>query len=309
MRKTEDFTTVTQEMRRLYQAGQYAQALEFVESRSAAFPEQIARTTFWRVCLLSLCGRKEDALAALEQGLNAGQWWHESQFRDSDLDSIRDLPAFKDLTAQSQSLWEVERGQVKPERTVLLPEGSGPYPLLISLHGYSGDKDSNLEYWSSACQKGWIVLSPQSRWPLYPGAYFWADTESGINEILFHLGEIRRNYRIDAGRIVVGGFSQGSGMAILAALSPKVPACGFIGVGTWWGEMDAIHSAAKGAKASRGYFIDGLKDHTLERAREIQAVLNENRISFEEEIHPDIGHEFPADFEKSLEKALDFLLS
>jgi len=309
MSKPEDFTGVTQEMFRLYREGQYAQALEFVESRAIAFPEQLARTTFWRVCLLSLCGRKEAALNALEQGLDAGLWWHETQFRDSDLDPIRDLPAFKRLAARSQERWDEILPQVKPERTVLLPADTGPYPLLISLHGYGGNKDSNLEDWSIACRKGWMVMSTQSRWPLYPGANFWKAAESGIEDILLHLGEVQRNYRIDPERIVIGGFSQGSGMAILAALSPKVPACGFIGVGTWWGDLDAIDSAAKKAKASRGYFIEGLKDHTLERTREIQAVLKENQIAFEEEIHPDIGHEFPSDFEKSLERALGFLLS
>jgi len=309
MSKPEDFSAMTQEMLRLYKAGRYAQALEFVDAKAVTFPEQAARITFWRICLLSLCSRKEDALATLQLGLDSGMFWHESQFLDPDLDPIRDLPAFKSLAARSQEHCEEIRLQAKPERSILLPSVSAPYPLLITLHGYGGDKDSNLLDWGIACRQGWMILSPQSRCPLYPGAYFWRNAESGIEEILFHLGEVRRDYRIDLERIVIGGFSQGSGMAILAALSPKVPACGFIGVGTWWGEMDEINSAGKGAKASRGYFMSGLKDQTLDRTREIQAVLKKNNIPFEEEIHPDLGHEFPSNFDGSLAKAMNFILS
>jgi predicted esterase len=309
MSEVDDFRSVTEELFRMYREGQFASALEMVETRAGSFPEQAARTTFWRICLLSLCGRKEAALATLAQGLDAGLWWHESQFGDSDLDPIRDLPAFKDLTARSQERWAAERLQAKPERTLLVPAGAGPYPLLIALHGYSGNKDSNLENWEIACRQGWLVLSPQSRQPLYPGAYFWDTSKSGIADILFHLDEVRRGYRIDPGRIVVGGFSQGSGMAILAALSPQVPARGFISVGTWWEEMEAISYAAKGAKPARGYFITGLKDHTLERTRQIQAVLKENHIPFDNEVHPDLGHEFPPDFDGSLAKAMNFILA
>lgn len=309
MNEVDDFRRVTDELFRLYREGQFASALEMVEAKSASFPEQAARITFWRICLLSLCGRKDEALAALAQGLEADLWWHESQFGDSDLDSIRDLPAFKDLTARSQERWTAECTRVKPARTLLIPAGAGPYPLLIALHGYSGDKDSNLEYWDAAHRQGWLVLSPQSRQPLYPGAYFWDAPGPGIVDILFHLEEIRRGYRIDPERIIVAGFSQGSGMAILAALSPQVPARGFISAGTWWDEVDAISSAAKGAKPVRGYFITGLKDHTLERTRQIQAVLKENHIPFEDEVHPDLGHEFPPDFEESLTKAMNFILA
>jgi hypothetical protein len=57
----------------------------------------------------------------------------------------------------------------------------------------------------------------------------------------------------------------------------------------------------------RGYFITGEKDYLLENAREIQNILKEGNIQFAEEVHSDLGHEFPPDFEKSFDKAIDFI--
>jgi hypothetical protein len=57
----------------------------------------------------------------------------------------------------------------------------------------------------------------------------------------------------------------------------------------------------------RGYFITGEKDHTLERAREIQEVLRKNNVEFAEEVHADLGHEFSSDFGASFDKAIHFI--
>ncbi len=141
MSRPVDFSTMADAMFDLYRAGEYGQALELVDKNAAVYPEQAARITFWRVCLLSRCGRGNEALSALANGLETGLWWHESQFRDADLDSLRDLPGFKELVEKSQERWLTEGKSVKPDRTILVPTASGPYPLLIALHGYSGDKD------------------------------------------------------------------------------------------------------------------------------------------------------------------------
>jgi predicted esterase len=292
----------------LYRAVKYGPALEHVEKDMASFPEYSARITFWRMCLLSLCGRADDALSVFSDGLEAGLWWHESLFRDTDFDSIRDLPRFKELVARSKERWKVEGIGAKSERTLLEPAASGPYPLLIALHGFGGNKDSNLNYWEIACRKGWMVLSIQSRLFVFGGSSFW-EADSGMEDILHHLHKIRRQYRIDGKQIVLAGFSQGGGMAILAGLSPKVNAAGVIAVAGGWNEVEPFKAAAKNGRSCRCYFVNGLLDIGLERSRQIQAALKENQIPVVEEVHPDLGHEFPPDFGESFENALKYLFS
>ncbi|MEW6242198.1 MAG: hypothetical protein AB1564_15455, partial [Chloroflexota bacterium] len=270
------FQSLIDELMRFYNQRDYAGALALVEQKAGLFPEQIARTTFWRMCLLSLCNRPDEVLSVFQQGLDAGLWWVESQFRDPDLDAVRGLPKFKELAAESHRKCMEARRHIEPDRTLLVPDDtSRELPLLIALHGRNGHKDSNLEHWEIARRRGWLVLSPQSRQAIYQGAYCWDDNDDGLGDILFHVEETMKAYGVDRMRIVTAGFSQGSGMAIYAALSGRIGARGFIGVGTFMAEPECLIALARQARSVRGYFITGEKDHTLEKARAIQKILKE----------------------------------
>ena len=309
MSDRESFNKLRNDMMNLYEAGDYTAARELVQANEQNFSEMSARITFWKICLFSLEGHLDEALSTFRSGLNDGLWWAESQFNDTDLDPLRGVPEFKKLVVESVQRWERERTQIKPEHVLILPDGShsDAYPLLITLHGRNGNKESNLEYWEVASRAGWAILSPQSTQPLFPGSYCWDDPLTGFQDILFHLGNTLNAYKIDRERIIIGGFSQGSGMAICTALHPEASISGFIGVGTWWADLDMIKTLAVPSISLRCYFISGQKDYSLERSREIQSTLRENYIICEEEIHTGLGHEFPTDFEKSFSQAIKFI--
>jgi len=303
------FQRLTDELMSLYADGKFTAALEIVEQNADRFPQQAGRTTFWKMCLLSLCERPDDVLSVFRRGLDSGLWWTESQFIDTDLDAVRDLPAFQQLMAESNRKAIEMQAQIKPDRTVLVPaDSSGNLPLLISLHGRGGNKDSNLQFWEAACQRGWLVLSPQSCQALFSGSYCWDDAEKGLTDISFHAEEIQRQYNIDSDRIVLAGFSQGSGMSIYAALSGKIGVRGFIGVGTFILEPEALVALITQSKPIRGYFVTGGKDQTLDKAKAIQKILQEHSIPFAEKIYPNLGHEFPPDFDQTFDQAIEFIL-
>lgn len=302
------FRELTDQMVALYHQNKMEDALQLVEQNQAAFPEQSARTTFWRMCLLSLCNRPDAVMSVFQQGLDAGLWWHTELFADPDLNAVRDLPEFQQLMAISKEKYEAAQGQVERDYTILLPEppSSGLYPLLITLHGRNGNKESDLVQWELARQRGWLVLLAQSTQPVFQGAYHWDNPARALDDLLFYYEQVSQKYKIDPQRTVIAGFSQGSGMAIYTAVKGKIPVRGFIGIGTWW--ADANDLAGETANV-RGYFITGQKDHTLDRAREIQDVLRKNHIPLGEEVHTDLGHEFPPDFANSFNKAVDFIFT
>lgn len=305
------FQELTDELMRLYSQSEFVAAFQLVDQNADRFPEQSARTTFWKMCLLSLSDRTADAIDVFQRGLEAGLWWAESQFNDPDLDAIRDLPEFRRLLERSLEKYEEARKLIERDQMILLPASASPepYPLLIALHGRNGNKDSNLEKWKVAGEKGWLVLSPQSTQPLYSGSFCWDDAAQGLDDLLYYYDQISQQYQVDPQRIVIAGFSQGSGMAIYAALSRKLDVRGFIGVGTFIAEPSILTSFAKENPSVRGYFVTGEKDNSLAKTRAIQKILSEERIPFGEEIHPDLGHEFPSDFEPSFDKAIKFIFT
>jgi predicted esterase len=300
------FHELTNQMVTLYHQDRKEEALRLIEQHQYAFPEQAARLTFWRMCFLSLTGRVDDTLSVFRQGLDAGLWWHKELFNDPDLNAVRDLPEFQRLMAVSQEKYEEMQGMIEREYAVLLPEPplSGKYPLLITLHGRNGNKESDLAQWELARQRGWLVLLAQSTQPVFQGAHHWDNTSRGVEDLLFYYEQVSQKYKIDPQRIVIAGFSQGSGMAIYTAVRGHLPVRGFIGIGTWWADASELVGENKNL---RGYFITGEKDHTLDRAREIQAVLRDNDVPFSKEVHADLGHEFPPDFETSFDAAIDYI--
>jgi predicted esterase len=308
MAENTEFRKLTQELVSLYNAGDYAAALKAVEQKVDSFPEERARTTFWRLCLLSLLGRPDDVMSLFRHGLDTDLWWADQTFIDPDLNAVRDLPEFKRLVEESHHKYLEARAHIQRDRAVLVPDKAGKeLPLLIALHGRNGDKETNLERWDVARRRGWLVLSPQSMQPLYNGSYCWDDPAQGIKDILLHVDEMMRIYKVDRQRILFAGFSQGSGMAIYAALSGDIPARGFIGIGTFWRDPAQLDALAKQASNLRGYFITGEKDQTLDCVREIQNVLRANNMQFAEEVHADIGHEFSTDFASSFDRAIEFI--
>ena len=300
------FREITDKLIALYGEKKFDEALQMIEAHLDAFPEQKARMVFWRMCLLSLCNRPEHVLSVFRQGLDAGLWWQEVLFTDPDLNAVRDLPEFQRLVAISKEKHESAQAHMERDHTILSPEPplSGLYPLLITLHGRNGNKDVDLGQWEVARQRGWLVLSAQSTQPVYQGAYHWDDPGRGLADLLYYYEQVTGLYQIDPQRVVIAGFSQGSGMAIYAALTGRLPVRGFIGIGTWWADANEL---AMEKKNVRGYFITGEKDHTLERAREIQEILRKNKVEFTEEVHADIGHEFSSDFRSSFDKAIEFI--
>jgi predicted esterase len=262
------------------------------------------------MCLLSLAGRSAEVLEVFQQGLDAGQWWSRELFADPDLDAVRDLPEFQRLVASADERYQEERTRISREQAILVPDAPalGSYPLLIFLHGRNGNKETHLEFWQAARQRGWLVVSPQSTQPLFPGAYCWDHPSQGIADVLYSYEQVLGQYQIDTQRVILAGFSQGSGMALHTALSGKIPARGFIGIASWWAEPKSLIPHTEEAKRLRAYFITGEKDHTIDTAKEIQKTLKENEIQFEKETHAQLAHEFPANFESSFDKAIKFIL-
>jgi tetratricopeptide (TPR) repeat protein len=80
----------------LYQAGEYAEVANRLRALVAATP-QYPMLFFNLACCESLAGRTSDALDHLRRAIEMSDEFRQSARDDSDLDPIRDEPAFKQL--------------------------------------------------------------------------------------------------------------------------------------------------------------------------------------------------------------------
>ncbi len=143
------------------------------------------------------------------------------------------------------------------------------------------------------------------------GAYGWDDSELAGKEILAHYDTLCARHPVNRQRLVIAGISQGGALAVHLALGRKLLVCGFLAVvpgNTVTDGLEALIQSAQGSRV-KGYMVAGGKDFRYKMFKQIHALFLQRGIPCEMENHPELGHEFPPDFEKSLEKALNFLLS
>ena len=315
MTTNEDFFQAADPFFQHYNRGDYAGALEIAEDLAVHYPEQAIHTYLWRICLTSRLKHIDDALRLFAEGLDAGYWWSERELhKDPDLAPLQGLPEFEQLVVASRTRHIAAQAGVQPDLRVYSPGSTVhiPYPLLIALHGQGHSLgNDNAPYWNHACQLGWLVAVPRSSQLSWPDAYGWDDSELAGKEIAAHYDTVCARYPVDRKHLIIAGISQGGALAIHLALSKKLPACGFLAVvpgNSVTDGLDALVQSAQGSRL-RGYLIAGGKDPRYEMFKQIHALFLQHDILCEMEDHPELGHEFPPDFEKSLEKGLGFLLS
>jgi tetratricopeptide (TPR) repeat protein len=83
-------------IRPLYEAGEYAEAADRAQELAKAHPEYPA-LLYNLACCESLAGRTDDAIEHVRQAIAGYEPLRELAKGDSDLDPIRDEPAFKEL--------------------------------------------------------------------------------------------------------------------------------------------------------------------------------------------------------------------
>ena len=111
------------------------------------------------------------------------------------------------------------------------PQGEGPFPLALLLHGWTGDENS-MWIFTSRFPKDWMWLAPRAQHETILGGYSWQanrthtwpsiDDLSSSAEQLAALIQTGNFPEADFSRMSVVGFSQGAALGYtLALLQPK----------------------------------------------------------------------------------------
>lgn len=306
-----DYRQFRSEVHRLYQSGDYTSALERLDRSAQDFPDQAPLIHYIRVCLLALTGQAPAALAALKHSLDQGYWYPPATLHgDPDLANLQSDPEFKHLAATCARRFNRAAKSARPERIVLTPPSDtpAPYPVLLVFHGRNAGAASSQPFWESLAERGWLVALLQSSQVVGIGTYAWDDRQRSIDEARQHFEELSSSYPVHWQRLVLGGFSQGAGLAIWLALNKLLPAAGFIAVAPYLrGVDDPIEPPPAASDRLRGYLLTGDLDEHQEMFAQIEQLLHAQRVSYRRETRPDLDHDFPTDFEQSLDQALQFI--
>jgi predicted esterase len=309
-----DFSKTRAEITALYNRKDYAEALDLLTREAARYPQQGVMYN-WKMCLAARVGKPSQAIQAFQEALDHGYSYPQRLLReDEDLASLQGLPEYEELATLSEQRFAQVQATTKPELLVIPANeaSTAPSPLLIGLHGNSQSAKLAADDWRPLHAKGWTLALPQSSELLTSDAYMWNDFERGAAEVEAVTGKLIGEPTIDPGRIIIGGFSAGGGLAIKLAVTGRIPARGFLVVGPYLRDLDTLEPYLATARENqvKGYIIMGLQEppEGQDLMQKTAAFLTEHGIPCEVERHPELAHAFPADFGASLQKALAFLL-
>lgn len=304
----------------LYQAEEYAAALNLTNQALEAFPENRTVLDYWRI---ALCAKTEDSSGALEafrDALDHGSWFSELLLRRSpSLQVLQGNPAFEALIQRNQETAELEHARQYP-LFLLRPQGKcqsgGPAcPLLIGLHTNGGTVQSSIEFWKPAATLGWLVAAPQSSQALMKGAYVWDDRETAEREIRKDYNTLIENYSINPWQTVLAGHSLGGETAIWLTLKGALKNQYFLAVGPagpWIDDLSSWQTLLKEdlPGGCRGYVLFGEEDDTIsqENILEMIELFNRAGVNTAYESIPGAEHDYQPVYEAAILRALNYLI-
>ena len=309
------FDALLSQTYRLYQAGEYARALDLITHEGRAFPERAQTWYYWRTCLATRAGQTALALQLFDEALAAGLWFGETLLRqDEDLRPLQGMPEFEQRLEVCRQRQAAAQAAARPLLVVMRPGGPVPpgagCPLLLALHGNNQNAHAALDAWRPALAEGWLVALPQSSQVGGTDAYVWNDRDWAVREIQAGYSAVCQTYPVDPERVVVGGFSLGAETAVWLALTATIKARGFVAVGpggpfTNQPEQWAPLIQASAGAGLRGLVTVGEQDiFCYTGTQALAALLKEGNIPCEMRVYPDLGHDFPPDFPHVLAEAL-----
>ncbi len=308
-----EFHDLREHVMGLFSEGLNAQAVEAARVASARYPAR-GEIPFWTACGLSLLGRHDQALAALEEAVGQGLWWDSEWLEDDeDLAPLRLRPQFASIVGRSSRLREIYLGSYTPRTIVREPDTheTADLPTVVALHGWGGRAVDFVESWRPLLAEGWRVVAPESSQVLSSEFFVWTDRATAGRDLAAAYDALRAGHRIDERRLLVAGFSQGGGVAVSSVLvGEPFPADRFMVFGAGLSDVDPVALQALDHAAGRqvrGWMAIGQDDPALSDAISLHSELDRHGIACRLEIMAHTGHTIPADSADLLRRGVEFL--
>ena len=299
------------EFLRLVHTNDLLGAVDWLRLGGGQYPEKAALLFFWRACMAALMEKPDEAIEILQQGIEFGYWWSESLLcGDDDLASLQNRSDFSALLPLCRERKQQAEASQPAEVLVYAPASDFPTPIMIVLHGWTGNAETSVEPFLHLPETGWLLAAIQSSQLTYPGGHCWDDRNRARQDILDMWDALNQNHLIDPSRIVVAGFSQGGGLAVEISLNQIIPARGVLAIAPYLQISDDLSnpgSSKQPLSGLRAYLMTGELDENQPTFKKIEEWLRSCQVPCHREQIIGMAHEFPADFPSQLDRALSFL--
>ena len=297
----------------LFKDEKYAEAAALLERSLERFPDRILPNTYNLALARLRQGDADRALAALEEGHRRGVFYGLWDFAADAWEPVRARPRFSAFLERNRLRIAEAQKAAAMRLEVATPEGFDPsrtYPLFVALHGGGESVADFRPAWTSPrLRKEFLTAYVQSSQVATMSGFHWQDPEATRRDLAAALERVVGQYPVDAGRVVVGGFSSGGFGSLLAALRgffevrgfvvlcPEVPA-----------DVDEADLQAAGSRGLRGVLLTTEADRRVEQQRALVARLERAGLAVRFHLTPGLGHWYPPDFQTRLDEAIEFVL-
>jgi len=312
-REFADYREMRAYLGELFNQKKFAEAAALLESVLDRFPDNVMANTFNLATARIMLGDVDKAIAALEEGHRRGIFYGLWDLQGEMWEPLRKHVRYEAF--QKENAARIEAAEKKAEQIidVVTPEGYDPskkYPLFIALHG-GGESIAALkpEWTSPRLRSEFITAYVQSTQVASMRGFHWQKEDMTRREIVAAYEMILKQYPIDTGRVLIGGFSSGGFASLILAFSGLLPVRGFVvlcfeppqSIGD-----DAVLAAVK--RGVRGTFLTTEQDKRIDKQKELAAHWAQLGFNGEVQITPNIGHWFPKNFAELLDQAIGRIL-
>jgi predicted esterase len=312
--RTKDPGYLAYQARKLADNGEYAQAIP-LEHWAVAGGH---RGKYNLACYYARAGQVDASIywleSAADEGVDAS--WAE---RDSDLLPVRSDPRWRTLRTflgEAGRYWAASG--VKTTR-IVVPRGytlGRPIPVIVGLHGMGSVPDDLVgeRYQATADALSVAFVSASGTIPNGPASFHWAESVDRDDARLGDaLKEASDRVTIDAGKIILIGFSQGAQMAaLIAANHPEKYAGAIVMSPGTQNELTMDDLVAAPALAQRRFVVVvGAGEHpgTVSTAVGDTRALRAARADVFYRAYEGVKvHSFPADFGAALPRWIQYIL-
>lgn len=298
----------------LFQQQKYAEAAALLESVFDRYPANVMANSYNLAAARVYLGQNDKAVEALEVGLRRGIFYGLWDFVTEFWNPIRETPRFQAFLKANRARIDEAQSKAVLLTDVVTPEGYDPartYPLFIALHGGGGTIAEFKPLWTSPRLKSeFITLYVQSTQVAGMRGFHWQDVALTHRDLEAAYRKALAQYPVDAGRVVIGGFSSGGYGSMVTAFADLFPVRGFVALCPPVPESlrDEDILAAK-ARGLRGTLLTTGLDDRIEAQRAMAERMTKLGLAVEFQETPNIGHWFPDDFAARLDKAIGLILA